>query len=926
MSFCLKILFLFVFLQSIGFGAPKSVKGEIDLGQWDIEKNKKIDLSGQWHFFWNQIIDLEKIMKEGIPKKGHYINVPGLWSSLNDPYKKGKKLTLGHGTYILKVKGLKSKGKVGFVLPYFATAFKSYIIQGNKIYNLLSSGQVGKTKETSIPTASERTNDLSLTSEDFYIVFHGSNFHYRSGGFFYPLKMGDADIIKKEVTQNNFISFFVLGITFIISVYHFGLFTLRRKDLGSLWFGIFCLTFFLRELSTETHLMNFIDKSLFIFTLNSKLEYLTLFLLPPIQLMFMKSILKDCLHKRIINMFWAISISYSIFTLLTPSVVFTNKLNTLSFQLLVAFSNILYVLYVLIKASLNKVQYGKLLLMAITFLFFGAIYDILVNNDIIISPFISPYTFILFIFIQSYILATKFSIAFKTAENLSVNLEKEVMIRTKEAFDARNEAIKSEENTSNLLNNMRQSVFSVDMVGTIIPPVSEYSQELFGTDIKGKTVFDTLLKEFDKKSEIISQVKFVLSVSIGAELFQYKIISENLPTKVTFPFDNEKEKTLKVNTSPILNKDQKIEKIMFVVEDITELKKLEREAKENEEASAIKIQRLQEVVSNDKKDFRVFTRDVNLNLDLADESIKNLNIDGFFRAAHTIKGTSRIYNLTGLSSEVHLIETKIMELKKVKYKEDVLEEKILNTNKELKIIVEDYLKLGREIFGSDVDETFSVLNMESIELSKTTFFNGLEKLKEIGNERNDQRILDIVKMLELEELREALSSLKKVVSKISTSLNKKIHLEVLGDYVYLDVKMTSMLKDSIMHIVQNSCDHGIDKEGLIKINLSEMEEDFIITILDNGRGIDPAKIKQRALDKRIVEQVELENFTDKEILSLIMRPGFSTKQVATEYSGRGVGLDVVQTNIQKLGGSISINSIVGRETKFEIKIPKSKAL
>ena len=323
---------------------------------------------------------------------------------------------------------------------------------------------------------------------------------------------------------------------------------------------------------------------------------------------------------------------------------------------------------------------------------------------------------------------------------------------------------------------------------------------------------------------------------------------------------------------------------------------------------------------------RVFTRDVNLNLDLADESIKNLNIDGFFRAAHTIKGTSRIYNLTGLSSEVHLIETKIMELKKVKYKEDVLEEKILNTNKELKIIVEDYLKLGREIFGSDVDETFSVLNMESIELSKTTFFNGLEKLKEIGNERNDQKILDIVKMLELEELREALSSLKKVVSKISTSLNKKIHLEVLGDYVYLDVKMTSMLKDSIMHIVQNSCDHGIDKEGLIKINLSEMEEDFIITILDNGRGIDPAKIKQRALDKRIVEQVELENFTDKEILSLIMRPGFSTKQVATEYSGRGVGLDVVQTNIQKLGGSISINSIVGRETKFEIKIPKSKAL
>ena len=89
-------------------------------------------------------------------------------------------------------------------------------------------------------------------------------------------------------------------------------------------------------------------------------------------------------------------------------------MNTLSYQLLIASSNIGYVLFVLIRSSLRKVQYARLLLMAISFLFFGVIYDIMVNNDIIISPFISPYTFILFIFIQSYILATKFSIAFKS--------------------------------------------------------------------------------------------------------------------------------------------------------------------------------------------------------------------------------------------------------------------------------------------------------------------------------------------------------------------------------------------------------------------------------------------------------------------------------------------------------------------------------
>ena len=917
-----KILFAWILFQSACFGAPKSIKGEIDLRKWNIERENKVDLNGQWHFFWNQLIKPEEVIQNGIPNSGTFINVPGLWSSLEDPLDKSKKLSLGYGTYILKVKGLNSNGKVGFVLPYFATAFKSYIIQGNKIYDLLKSGQVGKNEKTSIPTAAKRVNDLSLENKDFYIMFHGSNFHYRSGGFFYPLTLGRAEVIAEEVSKNNFISFFVLGITFIISIYHFGLFTLRKQDIGSLWFGIFCLTFFLRELSTETFLMHFVEKSHLIFSLNSKLEYLTLFLLPPIQLMFMKSILKDCLHQKIINGFWTVGILYSFFTLVTPTEIYTHKMNTLSYQLLIASSNIGYVLFVLIRSSLRKVQYARLLLMAISFLFFGVIYDIMVNNDIIISPFISPYTFILFIFIQSYILATKFSIAFKTAEKLSINLEKEVMIRTKEAFDARNEAVESEKNTSNLLNNMKQSVFSVEKRGFIIPPVSEHSQELFGFDIKGKTVYETLLKEFDRKSEIYSQVNFVLDISIGADLFQYKILADNLPTKISYPFSDEKEKSLKVSYSPILSKEKIVEKIMFVVEDVTELKKLEREAKENEEASAVKIQRLQEIVSNDKKDFRLFSRDVNLNLELADESIKEFNIEGFFRAAHTIKGNARIYNLTGLSSEVHFLESKIHELRKISRKDYLIEKKLTEINNGLKKFVGDYLALAREVFGSDVDETFSALNVDSIEISKHMFLSSLEKLKNIASKRNDNEILDVVKMLEFEEFKESLLGLKKVVNKISISLNKKIELQVLGSNLYLDIKTTSMLKDSIMHIVQNSCDHGIKEEGVIKIELLEKEDEYLFTISDNGNGIELNKIKQNAIEKRIVNQTEIDNLTDHQILSLIMRPGFSTKKVATEYSGRGVGLDVVQTNIQKLGGSLSINSILGKGTTFKISLPK----
>ena len=915
MIYFIKIFLIFISFQNICFAGPKAIKGEINLEQWDLETNKKIELNGEWHFFWKQLIKPERVVKEGIPKNGVLIQVPGLWSSL----KNGKKsLSVGYGTYILKVKGLKSKGKIGFVLPYFATSFKSYIIQKNQIFPLFSSGKVGTTKATSIPMAVERMTGLGLRGEDFYILFQGSNFHYRSGGFFGPLTMGKLEIITKEATQDNFMSFFVLGITFIISLYHFGLFTLRRKDNASLWFGIFCLTFFFRELSTESILMHFTDNSSFIFSLNAKVEYISFFLLPPVQLMFMSNILKDCFHKKVINFYWMVAIIYTLFTLFTNSVIFTNINNTLSYQILVAATNIIYVPFILIRSSIRNIQYAKLLLLAIFFVFLGVVYDILVNYGIIPPPFITPYTFIAFIFIQSYIIATKSALAFETAENFSIFLEREVVLRTKQAVEARNEALESEKNISNLLNNMRQSVFSVGTDGIIIPPVSEYSHEIFGSDIKGKTIYETLLKDFDINTETYSQFSFVLDITLGSELFQYSIIKDSLPVKLLTLDKDNKERSLKITYSPILDKNEIVEKIMFVVEDVTELKKLEREALENQEASAIKIQRLQEIVSNDKKDFRLFSRDVSLNLDSANKSIKSSNLDGFFRAVHTIKGTARIYNLTGLSSEVHVFESRIVELRNDNQVNELLKE----INDGLKKSVENYLSLAREIFGSDVDETFSVSNTNLIEISKSIFLSSLDKLKEIAKENKEKRILDIVKMLEFEEFKKSLLGLHEIVNKISNSLNKEIQLEILGDQIYLDVKTTSMLKDSIMHIVQNSCDHGIKKEGTIKIELLEKDNEILIQISDDGEGIDHLSIIKKASEKGLITQEEVEKMKVEESFDLIMRPGFSTKEVATEYSGRGVGLDVVKTNVQSIGGAIKVSSSLGHGTSFEIIIPK----
>ena len=130
-----------------------------------------------------------------------------------------------------------------------------------------------------------------------------------------------------------------------------------------------------------------------------------------------------------------------------------------------------------------------------------------------------------------------------------------------------------------------------------------------------------------------------------------------------------------------------------------------------------------------------------------------------------------------------------------------------------------------------------------------------------------------------------------------------------------------MLKDSIMHIIQNSCDHGIRNEGLIKIQLSEEEEEVSIVISDNGEGIDTNFVVERALEKEIVSIEELEKLSPKEVLGLIMRPGFSTKEEVTEYSGRGIGMDAVREEVENLGGKIEVSSTIDEGTQFTIELP-----
>ena len=134
--------------------------------------------------------------------------------------------------------------------------------------------------------------------------------------------------------------------------------------------------------------------------------------------------------------------------------------------------------------------------------------------------------------------AKKFSIAYRTAERLSENLFDEVTAQTKNAVDQKNRALASEKEVSNLLNNMKQSVFSINEEGLIIPPVSRFSHELFEKSIEGESAFQILFKDYDQSGELIGGLRFFLKICVGADDFQYQLMSEQLPKKIKLSKEN----------------------------------------------------------------------------------------------------------------------------------------------------------------------------------------------------------------------------------------------------------------------------------------------------------------------------------------------------------------------------------------------------
>jgi two-component system, chemotaxis family, sensor kinase CheA len=202
-------------------------------------------------------------------------------------------------------------------------------------------------------------------------------------------------------------------------------------------------------------------------------------------------------------------------------------------------------------------------------------------------------------------------------------------------------------------------------------------------------------------------------------------------------------------------------------------------------------------------------------------------------------------------------------------------------------------------------------------------------------ERNVQDIQERVLAIRMMPVNHVFGRFPRLVRDLGLQLGKAIELKLSGEQAELDKSVIEQLVDPLTHLVRNALDHGVESpadrlaagksaKGTLALHAEHRGGRFVITVTDDGRGIDPASVKRRAVEIGLLDATD--DFDEAAMYALLLKPGFSTAQKVSSVSGRGVGLDVVSQNVRKLGGSLDISSIPGKGTTFTINLPLTLAI
>ena len=397
-------------LKKEGRLEPRAVKGVLDLSDWDFERDGKVDLYGQWEFYYGAFLDSASFVtaKNNKPK---YIEVPSLWNGYDW---NGKELPgSGYATYRLVVKSKNLNKVMGLRVGDMYSSYRLFI-NGKQV---AANGIPGKTKDETVAQWLPLVRFIDLNSEETEIILHIANFNHRKAGTWAFFELGNVEEIISAREKSMAFELFLFGTLLVMAFYHFGLFALRRNDKSVLYFGVFCfLTGFRVVVTGERSLVHFFPLS---FEVQLKIEYLSLSLGIPAFSHFLIHSFPTVVRRKTFYLSDSLLFIFSFIPLVTTGEIYSYT--AIPVQVTMLLAAILF-FYYLIKAIRLGTDGALSALLGMSVFFICGVNDALYNNELIQTGNLYPFGLFIFIFSQSFILSLLFAKSFLSVEHLSEEL------------------------------------------------------------------------------------------------------------------------------------------------------------------------------------------------------------------------------------------------------------------------------------------------------------------------------------------------------------------------------------------------------------------------------------------------------------------------------------------------------------------------
>lgn len=504
-------------------------------------------------------------------------------------------------------------------------------------------------------------------------------------------------------------------------------------------------------------------------------------------------------------------------------------------------------------------------------------------------------------------------------EEINKNLEATVVERTRDLTQANHEI-------TEMLDRLDVAVFSVDSDGLVQDRYSPATLKILGIDtITGRSVYETLFKDLDSKNEKDSKHLFSFKNTFHADSFQWDMSSYNFLTTISYqsPNADQGQKTFNISYAPFFTDDQLV-KVLFIVSDVTKLLKLQQEVLAQKEKSSLKSSLIQELLKSSRSELSSFIEESQQRL----EAIKSHVSDGqlssrsawkqIFRDLHTLKGNARFRKLNKFSSLIHETEEQFSQQNQdgQSYPSDVIKA-FQDELEAVHALFAEYESLYRDIYGQE-DESSQLNHV----IRLLEYRADPVDLADVLSKKQSGSIFD---------LDELISSFEPMIAEISQALDKSIKLSEPSTYSFINKKLEAPLRDCLTHTIRNAMDHGIESkekrsevgkkmQGQISCSWSYSGDKYLLKVSDDGQGINTKKVLQIAKQKSIVDN-SVQDLDDAKIIELLFHSGFSTKESASDISGRGVGLDAVRSELEKFKCQVYLESVAGEGSSTCILIP-----